>query len=115
MLTSDTTSRGADVLKALMIGARGVAAGWIRNILPAFADRLSVVGLVDVSPSALAESGDVLGLAEAQRFSDMRTAFDVVDADCCFVVVPAAFHAEAIVRAAERNLPVLCEKPLAST
>src|SRR5207302_11337471 len=49
-----------------------------------------------------------------QRFSDMRSAFDAVEADCCLVVVPAAFHAEAIVRAAERHLPVLCEKPLAA-
>jgi predicted dehydrogenase len=98
-----------------MIGAGGMAAGWIRTILPVFVDRLSVVGLVDVSPSALAASGDFLGLAPCHRFSDMRAAFDSVEADCCIVVVPAAYHAEAIVRAAERQLPVLCEKPLAAT
>jgi predicted dehydrogenase len=97
-----------------MIGAGGMAAGWIRTILLGFADRVSVVGLVDVSPSALADSGDYLGLSEAQRFGDMRSAFEVVDADCCIVVVPAAFHTEAIVRASERHLPVLCEKPLAA-
>src|SRR5205807_1755894 len=101
-------------LRALMIGAGGMAAGWIRTILPSFADRLSVVGLADVSAAALADSGDFLGLGPEQRFSDMRSAFDAVEADCCLVVVPAAFHAEAIVRAAERHLPVLCEKPLAA-
>lgn len=98
-----------------MIGAGGMADAWIRRILPAFHDRLEIVGLVDVSEQALAASGDFLSLDATQRFCDMRSAFDAVDADLCVVVVPARFHAEAIAYAAGRQMPVLCEKPLADT
>ncbi len=97
-----------------MVGAGGMAANWIRSLLPQFAERLEIVGLVDVTAAALATSGDFLGLRPEPRFTDMRTAFANVDADCCVVAVPALFHAQAIVLAAERNLPVLCEKPLAA-
>jgi predicted dehydrogenase len=98
-----------------MIGAGGMAATWIRQILQPFAERLQIVGLVDVSEAALAAAGDFLGLDPARRFTDMGTAFDVVDADLCVVVVPARFHAEAVARAAQRGLSILCEKPLADT
>jgi predicted dehydrogenase len=97
-----------------MIGAGGMAEGWIRRILPEFADRLEIVGLVDVSQRALAESGDFLGLDEHRRFTDMVQAFDSVDADFCVVVIPAAFHKATAVHAAERGVPILCEKPLAN-
>jgi predicted dehydrogenase len=101
--------------RCLMIGAGGMAASWIRGILPPFGDRLDVVGLVDVSESALATSGDFLGLDPARRFTDMQQAFDSVDADFCAVVIPARFHAEAAVLAAQRRVPILCEKPLSDS
>src|SRR5258708_931536 len=101
--------------RCLMIGAGGMAEAWIRGILPPFGDRLEVVGLVDVSEAALAASGEFLGLDPARRFTNMRQAFDSVDADFCAVVIPARFHAKAAVQAAQRGLPILCEKPLSDT
>jgi len=98
-----------------MIGAGGMAQTWIQGILPPFSDRLQIVGLVDVSPLALAAAGDFLDLAPAQRFTNMDAAFDTVEADCCVIVIPAAFHAAAVVRAASRGLNILCEKPLADS
>jgi predicted dehydrogenase len=98
-----------------MVGAGGMAATWIRQILPAFGERLQIVGLIDVSETALAAAGDFLGLDPSRRFRDMRTAFDAVEADLCVIVVPARFHAAAVAHAAERSLPILCEKPLADT
>jgi len=98
-----------------MIGAGGMAAGWIRNILPQFQDRLEVVGLVDVSASALAESRDFLGLHARACFADMAAAFDAVQADFCVIVVPARFHAEAAILAARHGVAILCEKPLANS
>jgi predicted dehydrogenase len=74
-----------------------------------------VVGLVDISPAALAASGDFLHLPAERRFLDMTAAFEAVAADLAIIVVPAAFHPAAAVLAAEHGLDILCEKPLAST
>ncbi|MDQ6673389.1 MAG: Gfo/Idh/MocA family oxidoreductase, partial [Chloroflexota bacterium] len=101
--------------RCLMIGAGGMAEAWIRRILPPFRDRLEIVGLVDVNPAALDASGEFLGLHPSQRFASMQRAFDCIDADFCSVVIPAAFHAAAATQAAQRGLPILCEKPLADT
>src|SRR5438876_9374251 len=98
-----------------MIGAGGMAETWIRRILPPFADRLEIAGLVDVSESALAASGDFLGLDSSHRFTDIPTAFATVPADFCVIVIPARFHAEAVIQAANQRVPILCEKPLADT
>jgi len=101
--------------RCLMIGAGGMAETWVRHILPPFGDRLRIVGLVDVREPALAAAGDFLGLEARQRFTDLARAFDAVEADCCIIVIPAAFHTAAAMCAAERGLPILCEKPLADT
>lgn len=101
--------------RCLMIGAGGMASNWIRGILPDFRDRLEIVGLVDVDESILADAGDVLGLDARQRFTTLAPAFETVEADFCVVVIPAAFHKAAALHAAERGMPILCEKPLADT
>jgi predicted dehydrogenase len=101
--------------RCLMIGAGGHAAGWIRELLPQFADRVELAGLVDVSELALAESGDFLSLPNARRFTEMDRAFDAVEADLCVVSIPAAFHRQAVLAAAQHGVPILCEKPLADT
>jgi predicted dehydrogenase len=98
-----------------MIGAGGFAGAWIRRFLPPFADRLEVVGLVDVSDAALTASGDFLDLAPHQRFQDMARAFETVDADFCVIVIPPAFHKEAVLHAVARRLPILSEKPIADS
>lgn len=101
--------------KALMLGAGGMAGVWIRHILPNFKDRLTVTGLVDINPKALEESGDFLGLAPSRRFTTMKEAFEKVDADLCIIVVPPAFHKEAVLYAVGRGMDILSEKPIADT
>lgn len=101
--------------RCLMIGAGGFAGHWARNILPAFCDRLQVVGLVDISPEPRRQSGDLLGVPETARFADMASAFAAVDADCCLIVIPPACHREAVLQATARGLDILSEKPIADT
>src|SRR5690606_32890936 len=103
------------VKRALMVGAGGMAGAWIRGFLPRFRDRLEIVGLVDVNEEVLNSSGDFLGLAPARRYREMERAFDEVDADCCIVVIPPAFHKEAVLRAVDRGMDILSEKPIADT
>ena len=101
--------------RLLMVGAGGMAGNWIRRFLPNFFDRLEVVGLVDVNPEVLKTSGDFLNLAPNRRFADLAAAFESVDADFCAVVIPPAYHKEAVLQAARRGLAILSEKPIADT
>jgi predicted dehydrogenase len=98
-----------------MLGAGAMAGGWMRRYLPLFRDRVEVAGLVDLNPEALATYGDLLGLPPSARFADMAAAFEQVEADCCFVVLPPAVHREAVLHAVRRGLPILSEKPIADT
>lgn len=104
-----------DKLKCLMLGAGGMAGHYIRGLFPVFADRLEVVGLVDVSEEPLAASGDFLGLPVSARFTDMAEAYAKVEADFCIICIPPAFHKQAVLLATERKLDVLSEKPIADT
>ncbi|HET7767725.1 MAG TPA: Gfo/Idh/MocA family oxidoreductase [Chloroflexota bacterium] len=99
----------------LMIGAGGMARNWVQRFLAPHRERIEVVGLVDVKPQALQQSGDFLGLSDDRRFASMEAAFDAVEADCVGVCVPPAFHRRAIELAADRGWHVLSEKPMADT
>jgi len=105
----------ADKLRCLMVGAGGMAGGYVRNFFPLFADRMEVVGLVDVKPEPLALSGDLLNLDANCRFADMTEAFARVEANFCCIVIPPAFHRQAVLLAAERRMDILSEKPIADT
>ena len=102
--------------RALMVGAGGMAGAWARRFLPLHAERVEIVGLVDVEERVLRETGEAVGVPPARRFTSIAAAVaGTDDASCCFVAVPPAFHEEAVVRAAERGLHVLSEKPLSDT
>lgn len=101
--------------RCLMIGAGGFAGYWAGSVLSALAERVQVVGLVDVKPEPLQATGDLLGVPAAARFADMDAAFARVEADFCLVVIPPAFHKEAVLQAAARGLDILSEKPIADT
>lgn len=101
--------------RCLMIGAGRIAAAWMNQFLPPFADRLQVVALVDRDEAALAQGGDLLGLPPNRRFTEMAPAFAGVDADCCIILVTPNAHEEAVLGAVGRGLPILSEKPIADT
>src|SRR2546422_40789 len=99
-----------------MIGAGGMAGRWAKAFVPLHADRVEIVGLVDVKPDVLQATADAIGVPADRRFTSMDEAFAAVDdADCCFVAVPPQFHEPAVVGAARKGLPVLSEKPLSDT
>jgi predicted dehydrogenase len=92
-----------------------MAGAWIRHFFPPFAERVEIVGLVDVNPAALAESGGFLGLPADRLFTEHRAAFEAVAADFCCIVTPPACHEEAVMLAAVRGMDILSEKPIADT
>ncbi|HCL28577.1 MAG TPA: oxidoreductase [Candidatus Latescibacteria bacterium] len=101
--------------RCLMVGAGGMARGWIRRFLPSFADRMEIVALVDIDPKVLAEQADFLGLPAEARFTDFKAAFRSVEADFCIVVTPPWVHRGPIEAACRRKMHVLTEKPIADS
>ena len=98
-----------------MLGAGGMGRAWIRQLLPRFSDRMQIVGLCDVQPDALAEAAQFLALPERARFLNLDDAFAQTEADFAIVVLPPAYHRDAVLRAAGRGMHVLSEKPIADT
>lgn len=101
--------------RALMVGAGGWAGTWVRSFLPELSDRIDVVGLVDFNPDILAASADLLNIPSSRRFSDLEVALASVDADFGILAIPPTARRQAIALAAQHQLPLLCEKPLADS
>ena len=98
-----------------MIGAGGMAGGWIRRMLPRFFDRMEIVGLCDVVPQVLHDAADFLQLPASARFARMEDAFAATEADFAIVVIPPAHHRAAILQAVTHGMAVFSEKPIADT
>jgi predicted dehydrogenase len=72
---------------------------------------VSVVGVADTNPAALAPLRSKLGAAE--WLADPLQLIGMVEADAIIVATPADSHVEICARALDRNLAVLLEKPAA--
>lgn len=101
--------------RGILVGAGGFAGVWARQFLPEFRDRVEIVGIADVNPEALHRSADTLGVPESGRCSSFAELFAAVEADVCFLVIPPAIRTEAVRLAAERDMAVFCEKPIAAS
>jgi predicted dehydrogenase len=99
-------------LRIAVIGAgtRAWAHLAILNTLPGY----QVVALADPTPENLDRSATLS--PGAARYSDYRKLLaERKDIDAVVVITPSFLHAEVTVAAFERGLPVLCEKPIATT
>jgi len=101
--------------RCLMIGAGGMAGGWLHRFYPSFVDRAEIVALVDIDRKVLNTQADFLGLAKEARFTDFRQAFARVEADYCTVVTPPWVHRACIEAACRRGMDILTEKPIADS
>ncbi len=98
--------------RCLLIGAGGIGGAWIRRFTTVHRDRLQISAIVDIVPEVLREAGDFLDLPQSDRYNTMDDAFADAAVDFCVVAVPPRHHREAILKAVERALPVLSEKPI---
>ena len=99
----------------LMIGASGMAGSWIQWLTEELADRVQIVGLVEIDERVLAEQGAKLGLRADQLYTDGEEACAKVKADFCGIATPPQFHCSLALAAMDAGMPVICEKPIAST
>jgi predicted dehydrogenase len=101
-------------IKLIQCGVGGWGAGWAKQRVPESPD-FELAAIVDVSPKALADAGDAIGIPAERRFSSLETALDRVSADAVFTVTPPAVHVEHARLAFSRGLHLLTEKPIADT
>ena len=94
-----------------------IGAGWFGQeaVLPGFAsaDNSELAAIVSGDPTKHRELGKKYGVPTFtyEQYDELLTSGTV---DAVFIVLPNAMHCEYTVRAAERSIHVLCEKPLAS-
>lgn len=116
MVDGDGAGPGGRRWRLLMVGAGGFGGVWVRDFLPAFRDRIEVVGLVDIDRDTLDRAGDRLGVPAGRRFTSMEAGFaGAPDADCCVIVVQPMLRLEAVSLAVRHGLAILAEKPIADS
>jgi len=81
-------------------------AGWLADA------GASVVGGADVSAAARESFADAFGVPV---YEDTEALYDDADPDAVVITTPNRFHEPAAVAALDRDIDVLCEKPLAHT
>ncbi len=86
-------------------------------VLPAFANcRYSeLAALVSSDPKKLAELGEKYGVEHRYSYDQYDQCLTSGEVDAVFIALPNHMHCEYTVRAAERGVHVLCEKPMAVT
>ena len=99
--------------KALLVGAGGMGKGWGKNLMEC--DQTELVGWVDIRPDAAAAAADELKLKPVYVGADLGAAISMAKPDFLVdVTVPEAHH-DVTLQALAAGLPVLGEKPMASS
>lgn len=100
------------MLRLIQVGLGRWGSVWARDVLPHLESSglATTVAAVDID-----ESSHDRAPAGVPCYTDLRAALDEHDADFVTVVVQPAFHEAVIDVALERNLDILCEKPIADT
>lgn len=96
-----------------MVGAGNIAQ---EAVLPAFEhakDNSRLVALISGDPDKRAKLRERFGFELDGDYADYESILEDGDIDAVYIATPNAQHTEFAVRAAEQNVHVLCEKPLA--
>lgn len=99
-----------DMLRTAVIGAGGIGIRLAREV--SNHPDATIVALVDVSQPTLEEAAEDLGVGESMLYVDEETMYAETDLDAVIIATPPAFHHRQILTAFERDLHVLCEKPV---
>jgi predicted dehydrogenase len=72
----------------------------------------SVVAIAEIAPDTRAAAGDSLGVPADARYEDYKAMLDAEALDAVIIATPHTLHYEQILACMDRDLHVLCEKPL---
>jgi len=74
-----------------------------------------LVALSDIAPDAVAEVGGELGVGSDAQYTDYESMLDGERLDAVAIATPNGLHYDQVMAALDRDLHVLCEKPLATS
>ncbi|MFB6189286.1 MAG: Gfo/Idh/MocA family protein [Halapricum sp.] len=105
-----TRNKDAEPVRIGLIGC-----GFLGGVLGesfAAAERSTVVALTEVDAKRRRTVGTDLGVDSAHQYSDYEAMLDGEQLDAVSIATPHTLHYDQIVAAMDRELDVLCEKPL---
>lgn len=112
-MTSPTPA-GATRLRIGLAGLGAVAQAVHLPLLARHADDFEIAALCDLSPALLEALGDRYGVPAEGRHPDVDAMLGAAPLDGVLVLTSGS-HGAVALRALDRGIPVLCEKPLATT
>ncbi|MBW4619463.1 MAG: Gfo/Idh/MocA family oxidoreductase [Cyanosarcina radialis HA8281-LM2] len=96
-----------------------VGLGWFAQdaALPAFdrSENSALVALVSDDPTKLKELSEKYGVQHTYSYEEYEDCLSSGEVDAVYIALPNHLHCEYTVRAADRGIHVLCEKPMATT
>ena len=99
-----------EMFRTGLIGVGGIGAHLAREVVSHPDGRLDAA--VDVNPDNLRRAGEEFGVDEAALYEDEAEMYEERDLDVVIIATPPGFHYEQIRAALDRDLHVLCEKPV---
>ena len=100
-------------MRVIQVGIGGMGNAWLSAVQRS--PRVDFAGFVEINPEIARAQAQAYKLDERLIFNSLPRALEQVDADAVINVTPPQFHREVTVTAMQAGLPVLQEKPLAST
>jgi predicted dehydrogenase len=101
-------------LRVAVVGLGAVARAIHLPIMSRRSDCFEIVGICDLSRGAVTAAGERFAVTAERRFTALDHMLDIVRADA-LVVLTSGSHTAAALAGLDRELAVLCEKPLAMT
>jgi len=102
----------------LRVGIIGAGNVTVHGHIPAYQqipDLFQIVALADPTEERLRATGEMLGLAPADRYHDAAELIARADVDVVDVCTPQHLHCDLTIAAIESGRHVLCEKPISTT
>lgn len=120
MVATSKTKRGAKKAARKKVRYAVVGLGHIAQVamLPAFknaARNSEIVALVSDDAEKLKELGERYGVEHRYSYKDYNRCLKSGEVDAVYIALPNSLHREYAVRALQRGVHVLCEKPMAVT
>jgi predicted dehydrogenase len=85
--------------------------GFAKRLLANYTGKYEIAGLFDIDPGKMKGFCELLG-KEVPQFTDFDKMLDDINPDEMFISTTDVTHAEYLVRAINRNVDCICEKPL---